>query len=125
MKRSPGLLAATVLLSAACANSWYGSVSNNWEERGRAGYDLPIRFVADTSATTADTTGCLITLYDPRDRHPLRLTQSGRTGSGHSRGDYDVIPAGRYGVRSGEFLRIDCETGRALGIVPEPKPDSP
>jgi hypothetical protein len=31
-------------------------------------------------------------------------------------GDYEV-PEGRYGVGPGEVLRLDCSTGRVLGIV--------
>ncbi len=114
----PSLL---TLFLTACSNAWWGSVSSNWDERGRGAYDLPIRFVADTGAVAADSTGCVVLLYDPRDHHALRLTQSGKTDGGTYRGDYQVIPTGRYGVRGGELLRIDCGSGRAVGIVPEPK----
>jgi hypothetical protein len=33
-------------------------------------------------------------------------------------GDYAVNPAGRYGVRENQLLRVDCRTGQAIGIVP-------
>lgn len=34
----------------------------------------------------------------------------------HGAGDYSV-PAGTYGVRTGELLRVDCSNGPPVGIV--------
>jgi hypothetical protein len=34
------------------------------------------------------------------------------------RGDY-AVPAGRYGARRGELLRIDCVKRTAIGLVRE------
>jgi hypothetical protein len=55
--------------------------------------------------------GCRNPLVDPQDGARLVLVRS-REGSG----DYRVA-AGRYGVGAGELLRIDCETGRPIGVV--------
>jgi hypothetical protein len=46
----------------------------------------------------------------------LVLAQCGQSGSGQV-GDYRVTE-GRYGIRLGEFLRLQCGTGRAIGVVP-------
>ena len=54
---------------------------------------------------------CLNPMVDPRDGTELRLVRS--VGP---RGDYHV-PAGRYGVGQDELLRLDCNTGRPLGVV--------
>ncbi|HTR20696.1 MAG TPA: hypothetical protein VMH88_07570 [Gemmatimonadales bacterium] len=118
--RTGGIVVA-ISIAAACSSSWYGSVSNDWDARGRGAYDLPIRFVTDTTVFPAGSSGCPVTWFDPRDHHALRLTQSGRDDTGGYRGDYLVTPTGRYGVRAGELLRVDCANGRAVGIVPEPK----
>jgi hypothetical protein len=50
-------------------------------------------------------------MHDPRDRTAVRMVRS----SVHQ-ADYDV-PGGRYGVGPAELLRLDCNTGRPLGIV--------
>src|SRR5262245_30747587 len=54
---------------------------------------------------------CRSPMVDPRDGTKLRLVWS----SG-GQGEYEVLP-GRYGVGSGEVLRLDCATGRVLGIA--------
>jgi hypothetical protein len=54
-------------------------------------------------------------MVDPRTG--LRLVLE-RSESGH--GDY-AVPAGRYGVEPGHLLRLDCATGKTLGIVRGPK----
>jgi len=114
---------AVAALPAACSHSWYGASDMNWNERGRGAYDVPIRFTVDSSKILPGAIGCPAMMYDPRDHHGIRLTQSGKDDAGHSRGDYEVAPPGRYGVRPGELLRVDCQNGRAVGIVPEPQPD--
>lgn len=83
----------------------------------RAGTDLPNRFEPpDTLSRVApaDTTpgsGCLSPMRDPRDRTLLRMVRSDAT-----RADYEV-PDGRYGVGPTELLRLECNTGRPLGVV--------
>ena len=54
---------------------------------------------------------CRSPMVDPRDGTKLQLVWS----SG-GQGEYEVL-AGRYGVGSGEVLRLDCATGRVLGIA--------
>lgn len=59
---------------------------------------------------------CRNPMVDPRDGTRLTLVQSQRGGSGQV-GDYRV-PEGRYGVGTGELLRLDCGSGRPVGVVP-------
>ena len=56
--------------------------------------------------------GCRNPLVDPRDGTMLTLRRSA-----NGVGDYWVD--GKYGVKSTQFLRIDCGTGKAVGIVAE------
>ncbi len=84
----------------------------------RTARDVPDRFVtADmpAGATASDTlpgSGCRNPLVDPRDGTRLTLMAStARVG------DYDV-PVGRYGVGARERLRVECNTGRIVGVVP-------
>ena len=83
----------------------------------RAASDTPDHFVVgahDGNATSepgaAPSGECRSPLVDPRDGTKLTLVWSS---GGH--GEYEVLP-GRYGVGNGEVLRVDCATGRALGI---------
>jgi len=88
----------------------------------RSAEDTPTRFMvgtippggALTEATPA--TACRNPMVDPRDATQLRLVQSQPGENGHM-GDY-AVPDGRYGVRRGELLRLDCGTGAPIGIVP-------
>jgi hypothetical protein len=83
----------------------------------REALDVPIQFVTEdmpVEATANDTlpgSGCRSPLVDPRDGTRLRL-RSSISGVG----EYEV-PVGRYGVNANERLRVDCNTGRALGVV--------
>jgi hypothetical protein len=88
----------------------------------RAASETPERFLVGTiplggalSEPQANM-GCRNPMVDPRDGTVLNLAQSQRGTSGEV-GDY-TVPDGRYGVRSGELLRLDCSTGRVIGIVP-------
>lgn len=78
---------------------------------------LPDRFVTDSSVVVSpnDPPACHSPLRDPRDGTMLRLVASSRLG-GVQQGDY-VAPAGRYALASRARLRIDCTTGRPLGVV--------
>ena len=111
---------ALLLSSSACATA-----SANTYPAGapvRAAADTPDRFLVGTippggplSEPRVDG-ACRNPMVDPRDgtRLTLILSQPGESGQ---IGDYQV-PEGRYGVRSGELLRLDCGTGRAIGVVP-------
>jgi hypothetical protein len=79
----------------------------------RPAVDTPTRFVTSDGLASED--GCRNVMVDPRDQTQLRLARSWQEGVGH-RGDFEV-PVGRYGVRDGELLRIDCITGEVIGIV--------
>ena len=83
----------------------------------RPGQDFPARFDPPAGferilpADTISGSTCLNGLRDPRDGATLRMLRS----SGRQ-ADYEV-PAGRYGVSESEVIRLDCNTGRPLGIV--------
>ena len=112
---------AVVLLgagaSAACVHTSAMSAEVRDRLPVRPASDAPARFEPrDTSLRVApgDTLagpGCLSPMVDPRDSIEVRFVFS------TSYGDYDV-PAGRYGARPGERLRLDCNTGRVIGLVP-------
>ena len=109
--------AALPLLLAACALGTSGSFPASADARTPS--DVPFRFDPDSPAARvapADTIGgegCRSPMLDPRDGERLALVRS--LGG---EGDYRV-PTGRYGVRSGELLRLECNTGRVIGIIVE------
>lgn len=78
---------------------------------------VPARFVPADSARIvagADTTagaGCLSPLLDPASGTRLILTRS-ESGVG----DYEA-PTGAFGLPDGKLIRIDCNTGRVVGIA--------
>jgi hypothetical protein len=77
----------------------------------------PPRFVPIESAaaiTPMDTLaggGCISPLADPVTGIQIVLIRS-ESGLG----DY-LAPSGSYGIRDGQLIRLDCDTGRVLGIV--------
>ena len=83
----------------------------------REAVDAPERFITEdmpAAAAVADTLpgpGCRSPLIDPRDGTRLRMVNSQRRV-----GDYAA--PGRYGVGPNELLRVECNTGRVIGIVP-------
>ena len=103
------LLVAAVVGLAGCA-SGRPQTSNDIppDDTARPARDLPERFVfPDPPVGTV----CQSPIGDPRTGARLRL---GRSFNG--RGDYEV-PAGFYGARASELLRVDCTRGNALGLV--------
>lgn len=117
--RLTGLLslvsAQVLLVTLGCAGR---AVSGNRDTLpARAASDVPVRFEPRDAAmrlVPGDTIagpGCLSPMMDPRDRTEIRFISSTRYG------DYEV-PAGRYGARPGEVLRLECNTGRVIGLVP-------
>ncbi len=58
------------------------------------------------------TTDCLTPLLDQQDKSVIQLVRALRNGLA----DYRV-PAGKYGVGENELLRVDCTTGRTIGIA--------
>jgi len=104
------VIALALLALGACATA-------NWQLASpRDAVDVPARFEpvdAGLRLTPGDTlagSGCLSPLVDPRDGTRISFIRSADVG------DYEV-EGGRYGVGSGELLRIECNTGRVIGIV--------
>ena len=110
------LVAAQLLLLAACGqnNSSFPSPTPV-----RAGTDLPAQFEPPTGfarLTLTDTiagNACLSPMHDPRNKTEIRMVRAA-----NGQADYKV-PDGRYGVGKHQLLRLDCNTGRPLGIVEE------
>ncbi len=103
-----------VVLAAACgASSDFGPMA----PAPVPGTDLPTRFEPLTEAQriqpgdTLAGTGCLSPMVDPRSDERFLLVRSGE-----GLGDYRV-PESRYGAERGDLLRLDCNTGRPVGLV--------
>lgn len=101
-------VAAALLTLAACATGGGGMYPINAPARGAS--DVPPQFVSGSAAAAE---GCRNPMTDPRDGTRVRLVRS----QGGTVGDYQV-PAGRYGVGADELLRLECGTGRVIGVVP-------
>ncbi len=101
----------SALLAAGCA------ASQPWNAAPRPLAGPPAQLVVDTSFVRGPVAGCAGRLLDPRDGTRLRLRSSAQRGDGAFVGDYDVEPAGRYGLGANEWLRVDCGAGRVLGAV--------
>ena len=76
----------------------------------RPAFAAPDEFEA-AAGMSLDDDSCKSPLIDPQDNTRIIMFRSG-SGSG----DYEV-PEGKYGVRQGELLRVNCETGEVIGIV--------
>jgi hypothetical protein len=105
------VLFAGLVVGAGCATRL-----STWEsDVARAATETPDHFLVQGSAGDEEPPqdgSCRSPLVDPRDRTGLVLVRSAA-----GRGDYEV-PEARYGVGQGELLRVDCASGRALGVVP-------
>jgi hypothetical protein len=108
------LIASALILLSACGqgNSAFPSPAPL-----AAGTDLPSQFepppgFSRLSATDTITgNACLSPMHDPRNGTEIRMVRAA-----NGQADYKV-PDGRYGVGAHELLRLDCNTGRPLGIV--------
>lgn len=105
---------ALLLLTAALG----GCVSTSTLERPIVAQptDVPERFLVGShdgleTSEPRPGEGCRNPMVDPRDGTQLVLDRATE-----GVGDYEV-PPGRYGVEAGSLLRLDCATGRALGVV--------
>ena len=111
--RTCALLAAVTV--AACSVGGSGNMRSVIESP--APVTAPPRFVPLDSAMViapADTLvgdGCLSPLADPVTGTQIILIRS-ESGLG----DY-LAPSGSYGIRDGHLIRLDCNTGKVLGIV--------
>lgn len=97
--------------TAGCATTSFATMDYVGEMQ-----DTPDRFLIGSNNGEAVTEpvsgeGCRNPMVDPRDNTRITLIRSGA-----NVGDYQV-PENRYGVERGQLLRLDCETGRPLGIV--------
>jgi hypothetical protein len=115
IKRIPGRCIALALpvLIGACAS---GSSASMARTEARAARDVPDHFVVGSpfgpqTSEPRPGEGCRNPMVDPRDDTRLVLARSEVTW-----GDYEVI-GGRYGVGRRELLRLECATGRVIGIV--------
>ncbi len=70
-------------------------------------------FFSPPTGVILDNTSCKSPLIDKRNDTKIILISS-KNGIGI----YQVI-TGKYGIRKGELLRVDCKTGKSLGIVKE------
>ena len=77
----------------------------------RPAADLPEQFVAADRTAPAAPGRSRSPMVDPRDGTQIILVRSTPEW-----GDYQV-PPGRYGVKTGELLRLEPATGRVFGIV--------
>jgi hypothetical protein len=73
--------------------------------------DCPKQFVAKGAENTVNSGAARSPMVDPRNGTEIILVRSDR-----GWGDYEV-PAGLYGVKPGELLRLEVATGRVIGIV--------
>lgn len=76
----------------------------------REAIDVPDHFVTK-SGEDFDENSCKSPLVDPRTKVEIIMVESLE-----GNGDYRV-PSGSYGVEANEVLRIDCKTGKVIGIV--------
>jgi len=107
-----GIVAIAIALTLACAGS------RPWETPPSPASDLPSALELEGPEPAVG--GCAGRLRDPRGGVLLILRRSigGRAPSGGPLGDYAVTPQARYGGSLGRLLRVDCGTGRPLGLVP-------
>lgn len=113
----PIALALLTGVTIACASRtpWSAEVRNAVSVRPAS--DVPSRLeprdrsLRIAAGDTLAGPGCLSPMIDPRDRAELRFVFS------TTYGDYEV-PPGRYGARANELLRLECNTGRVIGLVP-------
>ena len=80
----------------------------------RTAVDVPDRFIVVASSGPVERPageGCRNPIVDPRNGSRLTLIRSA-----DGRGDYEAQPL-RYGLGKRELLRVDCESGRVVGIV--------
>lgn len=100
------VLLFTLLLN--CSTSSYG-IQN---EILREAEDTPELFFP-SDGLTLDQNSCKNPMIDFRDGTQITLASAF-----NGIGNYHV-PEGKYGVRKGELLRLDCSNGKVLGIVKE------
>lgn len=112
--RSRALLTVVVILGlTGCAVK---QMSSDTGSPLRAAVDVPDHFMTSTATGAAEPRpdeGCRNPIIDPRNGARLTLIRSA-----DGRGDYEPqSPGSSYGLNKGELLRVECASGRAVGIV--------
>lgn len=117
MALSPAPAATSLLLLVGLA-VMIGCATTHLPSDGEArpASNVPDHFLAGTHGDTTTTEpmqgeGCRNPMVDPRTGTRVRLVRSKE-----DRGDYEV-PDGRYGVGEQDLLRLECGTGRVVGVV--------
>jgi len=111
-RRAPTVALATLLAAACGGTSGMQSVIEN-----PAPVTAPARFVPADSAGVVEPTdtlagpGCLSPMVDPVTGTRILLVRS-ESGLG----DYQA-PSGSYGMRDNQLIRLECNTGRVVGVV--------
>ncbi|TBW29291.1 hypothetical protein [Gramella sp. KN1008] len=100
------IAALMVILLAA-----FGCSSQSFATKSMRTADDAPEFFTTKPGMEFSETGCRSPLMDPNDGSEIIMVESGR-----GIGDYRVR-SGKYGMRDNELLRIDCQTGKVLGIV--------
>lgn len=104
-------LLALAVITLACASRTI-LASDAWAQEAK---NAPEFFMVgkyngyEMMAPEADA-ACKSPMIDPRDSTKITLFRSF-----DGRGDYEV-PDGKYGVKKGQILRLDCSTGKVVGI---------
>ncbi len=118
------LLAAAVLSASGCASTAKNDMSGPVVG---VPLDMPDHFLVAGSGLGKSVEpkageGCRNPMVDPRDKTLLELRRSAN-GIGDYRvmagQDAGVASGSKYGMSSRDLLRIDCATGKAIGLVAE------
>jgi hypothetical protein len=104
------LVGVLMLVVSGGCSTWHKAIATTPDRIDRPATGAPGLFLRDDGSVITGN-ACLTPLMDPRDKSLVQLV---RTIPVH--GDYRVA-AGTYGVGANELLRIDCTTGRTIGIV--------
>ena len=108
--------ASLVLLLGGCGQNNSGFPTATPLQPGKglpAQFEPPPGFGRLSLTDTIPGNACLSPMHDPRTNTEITMARAA-----NGQADYKV-PDGRYGVGSGQLLRLDCSTGRPLGIVNE------
>lgn len=108
--RARVLVGVLILAASGGCSTMKEALKTTPDRIDRPATDVPDMFVREDGRPNSGTT-CLSTLVDPRDKSTVQLVRTIPV-----QGDYRVA-ASRYGTSGTELLRVDCATGRPVGIV--------
>lgn len=103
------LLWATQL--AACATSDFDPARVTRQAEDVPEFFLVARPGEEGTRPAQPGEGCRSPMVDPRSGRRIDMVRSS-----DSQGDY-VVPDSAYGLADNELLRLDCSSGRVLGVV--------